>query len=190
MKWNNIIYINGSKITIRTKHNIYCSSLEPNILDNGKILNENLFIKKLLKLYKDNNLSTLFIFINLIVVISDDDINNIKVVKKIFNELNYKNIKYIKEIELLNFDDNEIYIIRNGKTIKLYYLNKFNEHKNISINITDYSFFEIKYLILNRIKNKNIYAINNNDYIESILNSLKAKYFIYNDKNFLINCIT
>lgn len=183
-----IIYLNNNKITIFDNNNILSKQVSPKIFNKGVIINYRLFLNELSTLLKYNLLNSIFNNKKTIFIYNDYiSINDLNIIKNILNELNIYKYKIITDTSLLNIKHNECSLIIDDSYIRLYYYDKYNTKNKLIIDLKELTFFEIKYLLFNRIKNKITYIYGHNEKLEKILRSLKVKYYIYNDENFLIN---
>lgn len=118
-------------------------------IHNGRLINKEKFIKSFLKL-KDNYKLNNSIFNEDIIVIINSFVKKIdkQLLKNILEELNYKNIKFINEIEIININKKimfinfnysyfSIYCIENNKTQSNIYENNL-VNKNLLLNIIKY----------------------------------------------------
>ena len=162
-----------------------------NTLLNSHIIDKDKFIKRFNKIIIDNKLNK-NIFNNTITIIINSSYTkeDKKVLTDVFEELNYKNIKFINEINYLNVNKNNLIINYNDTYFYFYYQNyKGNidmlmlPNNNItSVFITDY----IKLL-----KKKNIYLFGKSFLdITSKLDKEKINYYYYEESaNLILNLI-
>lgn len=160
-----------------------------NTLKNGFIKDRHKFIKKFQEILKTNEITSSFFNENLIIIINNLYTSEDKLsIKEIMEELNYKNIKFIQEINYLNLSKNNIYINFNYSYFYILYTNLIG---NIEINL--YKNDEInKKLIIYILKHLNkkeiiVYGKNILELI-NILNKEKKEYYYYEESgNLIIN---
>jgi len=130
----------------------------------GKIIDKEKFLRSFFKLKKENNLNNNLILEEITVIINSsytkEDKKNIL---DILEQLNYKKIHLVNEVNLLKNNINNIFIIYNNSYFYLYYLNKLG---NVEIKV-----------YLNDLINKNI--------IITILQILNKKEIIISGKNYM-----
>ena len=158
---------------------------------NGKIIDRDKFIKRFSKIIVENKLNK-NIFNNTITVIINSSYTkeDKKIIIDILEDLNYKNIKLVNEINYLNVNKNNLVINYNDTYFYFYYQNHKGNidmlmlpNNNITnVFITDY----IKLL-----KKKNIYLFGKAFLdITSKLDKEKINYYYYEDStNLIINLI-
>lgn len=155
MNYNNLLIIKDNTIY----YNKIELELNNSILFNGIIINKEKFINSFIKFLKQNKISTFFWNKEIIIVYDNNiSINDIKVINDIFIELNYKKIKLISDINLLDLSKNNYYLIC-LKNYKFIYVDEYNFKKVITFNLNNYTLQEIKKYILKRLKNKNLFII-------------------------------
>lgn len=188
MTLNKLVYINNNELIIKDNDDILIKELNTKILNNGRIVNRILFIKILNKNIKYNVLKSIINNYKIILIYNEYISNNdIKEIVACLNELGIYKFKLISDNKLINIKNDECIILYNNPYIRIYYYDIYKVLKHIIINTRDYSLLEIKFIIINRLKNKIIYINGHNNNLEKILNNLNLKYFVYNDKYFLIN---
>ena len=158
---------------------------------NGKIIDRDKFIKRFSKIIVENKLNK-NIFNNTITVIINSSYTkeDKKIIIDVLEDLNYKNIKLVNEINYLNVNKNNLVINYNDTYFYFYYQNHKGNidmlmlpNNNITnVFITDY----IKLL-----KKKNIYLFGKAFLdITSKLDKEKINYYYYEDStNLIINLI-
>jgi len=97
-------------------------------LKNGLIIDSKKFINSYKKMKSVNNIVDTLINEKIILIVNSnyhaDDRNKIK---DILEELNYKNVKIINEVDLLNLNKNNIFINYNNTYFNIYYINDLNK---------------------------------------------------------------
>jgi len=160
-------------------------------LKNGKIIDREKFLKKFVKIKKNNYLNNYFIGECIIVIInsnySKEDKYNLK---EILEELNYKNVKFIKEKELIKIDNKTVFINYNFSYLNIYYIDSIG---NIEMKMyeKDYIIDKIIIKILNIINKRKI-IITGKNYKELIpkLEKTNFEYFFYeNNDNLYIDLL-
>ena len=154
---------------------------------NGKIIDRDKFIKRFSKIIIDNKLnknifnSTITILINSSYTKEDK-----KLLTDVFEELNYKNIRFINEINYLNINKNNLIINCNDTYFYFYYQNhKGNIDMLILPNNNITSTFITNYIKL--LKKKNVYLFGKSFLdITSKLDKAKINYYYYEESTNLI----
>lgn len=158
-----------------------------NTLKNGKIIDRDKFIKKFNKFISDNNLKN-NIFNNNISIITNNGTTeeDKKTFLEVFDELNYKNITFISEIDYLKIDKNSIYINYN---YSYFYIYNINESGKVEI-----SFFDLNKLgrnlmsyILNYFNKKKIFIFGKNyQELDKEIKNKKIQYYYFEESDNLI----
>ena len=162
-----------------------------NTLYNGRIINKEKFIKIYNKMLKEYNLSNKIFGSDIKVIINKFISNEDKsILNNVLMELNYKKIKYIKELEYLKIKKKDLYIIYNYNYFYLYYLDDYGNIKSL---IYNYDKINNK-LILTIIKLLNkediyIYGKNYEELLNLIKNTKINYYYFYDSNNLIINKI-
>ena len=156
-------------------------------LRNGCIINAKKFIKKysqiLDKYHLNNNiLNNSIVVITNLYVSEEDKI----IIQSTLEELNYKKIKFISEINYLKVDKNTLIINYNNTYSYFYYTNYYG---NIDINVFENTnIIKNNYLnLIKDVKKKDIFIFGKN-YLElrNVLESNNINYYFYEDSNNLI----
>lgn len=155
-------------------------------LYNGKIIDRKKFIKNFQKIkdeYKLNN----FIFNEKITLIINSTYNKEDkiIFQEIMEELEYKNITFINELEFIKIDKKSIFINFNYSYFYLYYLNEFG---NIKLKVYQNDLINKKLLIhIIELINKKQLIITGKNYKEliNILKKTNYKYFYYEKNDYL-----
>lgn len=154
-----------------------------NTLDNGKIIDRNKFIKifkKIKEIYKLNN----FIFNEKIIIIINKTYNKEDkiLLQQIMEELEYKNITFINELELIKIGKKSLFINFNYTYFYIYYMDEYG-----LINIINLKNNMIIKKVLNHIinlLNKNTIIITGKNYKELVNMLKKTKYnYLYYEEN-------
>ena len=158
-----------------------------NTLLNGHIIDRDKFIKRFNKIIIDNKLNK-NIFNNTITIIINSSYTkeDKRIITEIFEELNYKQIKYINELNYLTINKNNLIINYNDTYFYFYYLNnKGNIDMLMLPNNSITNVFFIEYIKL--LKKNNIYLFGKSFYnITKKLNQEKINYYFYEESNNLI----
>ena len=154
-----------------------------NTLDNGKIIDRNKFIKifkKIKEIYKLNN----FIFNEKIIIIINKTYNKEDkiLLLQIMEELEYKNITFINELELIKIGKKSLFINFNYTYFYIYYMDEYG-----LINIINLKNNMIIKKVLNHIinlLNKNTIIITGKNYKELVNMLKKTKHnYLYYEEN-------
>ena len=155
-------------------------------LENGKVIDKLKFIKIFNEYKEKNNLNKSFFNESITIIINNNYRNNDKcLLKEIFEELNYKNIKMINELELIKINKRKLIINFNYDYFYLYYIDYYGKtrticyennliNKSLIINIID--FFKKKEII---VLGKNSLELIN------ILEKYNYNYYFYEDYSVL-----
>jgi len=187
---DNILYLDDY-INLYNKKSNKLIIIKPykNTLRNGFVIDKEKFVKKLNSTLEKNNLKNVFIKEDIFIIINNLYSRQEKVfIKEVMEELEYKNINFIQEINYLKQDKKNVYINCNFKYFYLIYTNnlgnvEINLYKNDNIN---------KCIIKNIIKLLNkeqvfLYGKNFKE-IKSILEKEKINYYFFDEAdNLLIN---
>jgi len=150
----------------------------------GKIIDKEKFLRSFFKLKKENNLNNNLILEEITVIINSsytkEDKKNIL---DILEQLNYKKIHLVNEVNLLKININNIFIIYNNSYFYLYYLNKLG-NVEIKVYLNDLINKNIIITIL-QILNKKEIIISGKNYMELkiILDRYNYNYLFYEDNN-------
>lgn len=158
-----------------------------NTLKNGKIIDRSKFIKKFNKLLEEYHLKNNFFNNSISIVISNDITEeDKKLFLEIFDELNYKNIKFIREIEYLKINKNSLYICFNNS---YFYIYNVNELGKIEMNIFALNKLTKKFIvdILKFYQKKIIYIFGKNyQELDNILKNKDLEYYYFEESDNLI----
>lgn len=175
---NNIVYLDDFINIYSKKNKRIIVEESSDILKKGKIINTRKFIEKFETIKKSNKLNTL-VKDNIYIIINNSyDEAYLNSLKQIFENLNYNKINYIKEEDLLNVNNKNIFINTSLNYFELlYYYGKelicdyFDLNDlNLKILITIINFLNLKEIYLFG-KNKNI--------VKSELINNQIKYYEY-----------
>jgi len=156
-------------------------------LRNGIVVDREKFIKKLQQVMVKNELTNTFFNENINVIINNlYSTEDKSLLKNLLEELNYKNVKFIQEINYIKVDKNTLYINNNYSYFYFIYTNIYG---NIEINLyknDDVNKWLIKEII--KILNKKeiiLYGKNSYEMIK-ILEKSKFDFYVYEDYDNLI----
>lgn len=188
MKINNIVYLTDDYIYLKHKknNNIIKYKLNKNIVEAGKIANQQKFIKSYEQLLNINHLNN-SLFGETIKILISPNYNqaDITMLKNLFMCFNYRKIIVENIFKILKLDKNSFYINGYEEYIELFYLDEFNKNNYLLINAnlfftTDDLFKYLKY----RVKNKELYLLGNSDLLNEIFTFFEEK---YNNKTFMFS---
>jgi len=185
---DNIIYIDDYiNLYNKKNHKLIITKPYNNTLRNGFIIDKDKFIKKMNKILESNNLKNTFMSENISIIINNLHSKQDKILlREVMEELDYKNIKFIQELEYLKVEGNTLYINCNKSYFYFIYTNylgniEINLYKNDNVN---------KGLIINIIKtlNKNTIILYGKNYLEmaNILQKNCKDYYFYEEFDNLI----
>lgn len=162
-----------------------------NTLENGKIINNDKFLKSIKKILDKNKIHPGLINEELTIICTSlfnkVDKNNLK---NIMENLNYKKINFISELDLLKVNKNKLVINCNYSYYYFYYTDEIG---NISINLYKNDNLN-KSILKNLVKSTNkkeviLYGKNYKE-IKNILEDNKIDYYFYEgSENVLINIL-
>lgn len=153
-------------------------------LIDGRIINRKKFLKKFKMFLETNKLNNKIFGESINVIINSSYSEEDKlIIKEVLEELNYKNINFINEINLLKIDKNTLFINYNYSYFYLYYLNNLG---NIEMKLYKNDYINKKLIndIFKIIQKDKIILCGKN--IEELINIIKNKYynyFYYEDHN-------
>lgn len=190
----NILYLDDYiNLYNKKSHKLIIVKPYKNTLRNGFVIDREKFIKKFNKILDTHNLKRNFFNESLNVIINNLYSKEDKLfIKELLENLNYKNIAFVQELEYLEIDKNTLYINCNYTYFYFIYTDiigniEINLYKNNQIN---------KELFCNILKllNKNVVILYGKNYkeIENILKREKIDYYFYEEAdnliiNFLLN---
>lgn len=158
-----------------------------NTLFNGKIINKDKFINKFVKIKEKYKINNNLFNENIIVIINSSfkDIDKL-ILKEILEELNYKKVKFVNEVDIIKLNKKSIFI---NYSISYFYIYNINHQGSISQNIYENNYVNKK-LILNIIDilNKEDIIFTGKNYRE-LLNVLKTSnknYYYYEENDNLL----
>ncbi len=158
---------------------------------NGKIIDRDKFIKRFSKIIIDNKLNK-NIFNNTITIIINSSYTkeDKRLLTNVFEELNYKNIKFVNEINYLNVNKNNLILNYNDTYFYFYYQNyKGNIDMLMLPNNNITSEFITDYIKLLKMKNVYLFGKSFLDII-SKLDKEKINYYYYEESaNLILNLI-
>lgn len=172
--------------------NIYSNKLKKIIirkpyketLNNGRIIDKNKFIRSFLKLKEENNLNNNLLNESMLIITSSVIKSEDKILlKDTMEELNYKNIKFINELEILKIDKKILFINFN---YSYFYIYSITENGKIKISLYENDAIN-KSLILKIInlfnKEKIIITGKNSKEIINILKNTNFNYYYFEEAN-------
>ncbi len=177
-------YIN---LYIKKENKIIKCSPYKNTLLYGHIIDRNKFIKRYNKLIEENKLTNNLFNNNITIIINNTYTEEDKrILLEVFEELNYKNIKFIQEINYLNIEKKNVYICFNYNYFYIYDLSPLGKVKVyifLNNNLTKY----LIPTILKYFKNKKIFIYGKNyQEIVNILKNTKYHYYYFEESENLI----
>ena len=162
-----------------------------NTLKFGHIIDSEKFSKNMSMLIKANNLSN-NIFNSEISIVINPTYSKLEkqVIKNILEDLNYKNIKFIQELDYLKLSKDNLIINYNYEYMHWYYIDKLGKVKMILLENNEINCYLIK-TILKKLNKKEIYLFGKNiQEIENILKEEPWHYYYFEDsENLIINKI-
>ena len=181
MNYKNIIHISDNLLIF--KDNIYIFN---KIIKHSYVINNELFIKKYLKILKDDYNEKIFFNKDILIIydniISTNELNNIK---NIFYQIGYKKVALKSDISLLNINKNDSYLIKTY-LLKFIYVDNYNQKRMLLLDNTNLNNSEIIEIIRKRVKNNLL--IVNYDYFNE-LDRLNNYYFEPYNEKFFINLV-
>lgn len=169
--------------------NLYSEKLDKTIIEkpykhtlsNGRIINTEKFIKYFKIIKEKHKINNNIFSENIIVIINlkilEDDKTKLK---RILEELNYKNIRIINELEILKINKKKLFINYNYSYFYMYYM----DSNKVKINMYENNFIN-RQLLLEAIKltNKNEILVTgkNSEELDNILKTSKYNYYYYED---------
>lgn len=150
-------------------------------LSNGRIINTEKFIKYFKIIKEKHKINNNIFSENIIVIINSKIYEDDKIkLKRILEELNYKNIRIINELEILKINKKQLFINYNYSYFYMYYI----ENNKVKINMYENNFIN-RQLLLEVIKltNKNEILVTgkNSKELDNILKTSKYNYYYYED---------
>ena len=188
MKINNIVYLTDDYVYLKHKknNNIIKYKLNKNIVEAGKIANQQKFIKSYEQLLNINHLNN-SLFGETIKILISPNYNqaDIRILKNLFMCFNYRKVIVENIFKLLKLDKNSFYINGYEEYIELFYLDEFNKNNYLLINTNLFFTTDdfLKYLKY-RVKNKELYLLGNSDLLSEIFTFFEEK---YNNKTFMFS---
>lgn len=172
--YNNYVYLSLNKLVFINDNSSYELKLKSSIYSDGLIINKDSFINEYLKFLKEKKISRFFWNKNVLIIYTKDySYHDKKVTKYIFEDIGYKQVVLMPEINLFSLSKKDVYIVNN----KLYYIDDYNKKESIKLDFQLFTEKEIELLLKKRCHNKNVLMINQNKKIEFIIDKLKMKYF-------------
>ena len=188
MKINNIVYLTDDYVYLKHKknNNIIKYKLNKNIVEAGKIANQQKFIKSYEQLLNINHLNN-SLFGETIKILISPNYNqaDIRILKNLFMCFNYRKVIVENIFKILKLDKNSFYINGYEEYIELFYLDEFNKNNYLLINTNLFFTTDdfLKYLKY-RVKNKELYLLGNSDLLSEIFTFFEEK---YNNKTFMFS---
>lgn len=169
--------------------NLYSEKLDKTIIEkpykhtlsNGRIINTEKFIKYFKIIKEKHKINNNIFSENIIVIINSKILEDDKIkLKRILEELNYKNIRIINELEILKINKKQLFINYNYSYFYMYYM----DNNKVKINMYENNFIN-RQLLLETIKltNKNEILVTGKNLKElnNILKTCKYNYYYYED---------
>lgn len=154
-----------------------------NYIYNGRIIKQNIIIKKLNTILKEENLIKLFTVQNTIIIYGPHlKYIDKKIIIETFEQCGFKNIKLKNTKELLNKHKNYIEINNN-------YLIVYNENKYTIINFNKYINLKLVLKLIIKNVNDDIYVLGINNEIPDIVKFSNKLFYLENSNEFYINKI-
>ncbi|MBE6155609.1 MAG: hypothetical protein E7164_02490 [Firmicutes bacterium] len=163
MNCSSILIICSSYVVLNHRNKKYRLDLSRNVIDNGIIIDNQLFSKAYLKFIKKNHTYN-FWKKNSITIIYNvcNNRRDIENLYHLFKELNYINIYLVEEKKLLNLKLSTNYLLVD-KSIRLFYIDKYNQKKVLVLNPEILSNSEICKLIASRSSNRILNIVGDED---------------------------
>ena len=150
----------------------------------GRIINKKKFIINFLKLKEINGLNNSILSEEIIIItnklIKDED----KILlNEVMEELNYKKITFINELEIIKIEKDSLFIFFNYSYFYIYYVKEDGKIKLIFYENNELNKMLIKYIL--KMFNKNDIFISGKNYNEliNIIKDKKLNYFYYENNN-------
>lgn len=188
----NILYLDDYiNFYNKKKNSLIIEKPYKNTLENGKIINNDKFLKSIKKILDKNKIHPGLINEELTIICTSlfnkVDKNNLK---NIMENLNYKKINFISELDLLKMNKNKLVINCNYSYYYFYYT---DEGGNVSVNLYKNDNLNksiLKHLIKSTNKKEVILYGKNYKEIKNILEVNKIDYYFYEgSENVLINML-
>ena len=190
----NIIYLIGNNCFYNNGKKNYSFIMSNGSLKNGKVADKNLFFKDIQYYFKKSKLIGI-LFSKPLKCIVNSLYNqvDIDILKDILEQLNFKNIIIVKEIELLDFKKTDYLCLCNEYYI-LYYKNKYKQKKfkliprNYFPSYKELTSF-INVILGNSKRNLFLYGVNiSEDVFQKIYKNIKNPVFLLcNSEQYIIN---
>ena len=188
----NILYLDDCINLYNKNHKkIICVKPYKNTLLNGHIIDRKKFIEKFVNIKRENKLHNKLFNEKIIVIINASYKKEDKILlKEILEELNYKKVEYVNEINLIKIDKNMCFINFNEGYFLLYYLN-YKGNVEMKIYANDYINKALIKDILNIInKSKIIITGKNAKELIGLLEHTKFNYYYYQKfENLFLNLL-
>lgn len=189
---DNILYLDDYiNLYNKENHKLIIAKPYKNTLRNGKIIDREKFKKKFKNTLEKYELKESIFRESLIIIINNLFSKEDKIlIKDIMEDLNYKNITYIHELDYLKINKKTLLINCNHNYFYFLYTNKFG-NTNINIYIND-NLNKKNFLNLISILNKENIVLYGKNYKEfkNILEENNINYYFYdNADNLIINVL-
>lgn len=158
-----------------------------NSVDNYKIINKEIFINDISKLFKKLKINQSIITDNIDIII-DNTYTEIEkeIIEYIFKELSFNKITFLEITDIFKLQKNEVLIDISKNNIKIYYLNEVLEQKiYFDQHIQYLKLLLRKILLLHNIKNIKLFgnSCNNKEIINTIEKISNSQVYIYSQPN-------
>lgn len=158
-----------------------------NSVDNYKIINKEIFINDISKLFKKLKINQSIITDNIDIII-DNTYTEIEkeIIEYIFKELSFNKITFLEITDIFKLQKNEVLIDISKNNIKIYYLNEVLEQKiYFDQHIQYLKLLLRKILLLHNIKNIKLFgnSCNNKEIINTIEKISNSLVYIYSQPN-------
>jgi len=180
MQNKNYIYLVENQIQFYNKKEdkYYYYELSKKILENGKIIHRPKFLREFKTFLKKNHIIRKFQK-NILYFIIPPTFNEIdkEIIKKIFDELSFHEIKFLKELNIYKMKKNVLWVNLNDNYMFLNYLLKHNKESIIlKNNYLNLNLLDQLIIFLNNNKNiKKIYLFGTNHEIASFSEKIENK---------------
>ena len=158
-----------------------------NTIKNGRIINRIKFIKIFNKIKDNYNLNNNFLNASILIIINKNiEEEDKKVFLEVFDELNYKNIKFNQELNYLKMNKNTVYINYN---YSYFYIYNVDDLGKVNINIYSLNKLNKKIVIelIRYFSKKKIYIYGKNyQELINIINKNNFNYYYFEESEDLI----
>ena len=180
--FENILYLDDYiNLYISKEQKLIVSKPYKKTLKNGKIIDAQKFISSLERIKKENKIKT-SLFKEKITIIINSDYNkeDKNLLKKIMNELNYTEINFINELDLLKIKKDELYIFYEQSYYRLYYLNELRKIKMLMYERNEVN-NELLEMIISMLKKSKIFVAGKDTSKLGVALDKRCKFFYYEE---------